>query len=519
MSDAARPNRIESATTKSSRTGTTALLLSLALVDFVAHMLVSDNYGYFRDELYYIEAGRHLSFGYVDFPPLIAWVAKFLDVIAGGALWAIHVVPALATALIVLVTGLMARELGGGRFAQALAALASLVAVTFLATGSIFSMDALDELWWTLAAYLVILILKREDARLWLLFGLVVGLGLATKVTMLFFGFALAAGLLLTQARRHLLSKWIWLGGTIAFAFLVPYVLWNAANGWPTPEFFANYEASDGPYEFLFGQILGMNPLTLPLSLAGLWFYFATQGGKPYRVLGWAFVILLSIFTILGAKAYFLSPAYPMLFAGGAVLVERLGGRADRFVKPLYAVLLLLSGLLLAPLAMPILPPATFASTYGFMSDTGNASAGQEGEGVYPQPLGDRFGWGTMTRTVTSVYDDLPAAERSRVCIFTANYGQASALNFLGDRYGLPPAISGHNSYYLWGPGGCTGEVMITVGLSRSEVERVYAAVERAATNTCRYCVLEEENGAPVYVATKPKAPIAEWWTSTKHYD
>ena len=519
MSDAARPARVESVTPKGARTRATALLAGLAIADFVAHMLVSTNYGYFRDELYYIEAGRHLSFGYVDFPPLIAWFARFLDVLAGDALWAIHVVPAFATALIVFVTGLMARELGGGRFAQAMAALASLVAVTFLATGSIFSMDALDELWWTLAAYVVILIFKRDDARLWLLFGLVVGLGLATKVTILFFGFALAAGLVLTPARRQFRAKWIWLGGAIAFAFLVPYALWNAANGWPTPEFFANYEGSDGPSEFLFGQILGMNPLTLPLSLAGLWFYFGTQGGKPYRTLGWAFVVLLFIFTILGAKAYFLSPAYPMLFAGGAVVVERLGGRAGALVKPLYIVLLLLSGLLLAPLAMPILPPATFASTYGFMSDTGNASAGQEGEGVFPQPLGDRFGWGTMTRTVASVYDDLPTAERSRACIFTANYGEASALNFLGDRHGLPPAISGHNNYYLWGPGGCTGEVMITVGLSRGEVERGYAGVERAATNTCRYCVLEEENGAPVYVATKPKAPIAEWWPSTKHYE
>ena len=491
----------------------------LALVEFVAHMLVSANYGYFRDELYYIESGQHPAFGYVDFPPLIAWLANFLGVIAGDALWAIHVVPALAVALIVLLTGLMARELGGGRFAQALAALGSLVAVTFLATGSIFSMDALDELWWVLASYCAILILRGGNAQLWLLFGAIVGMGLATKVTMLFFGFALAAGLLLTPARRHFSIKWIWLGGAIAFAFLVPYVLWNAGNGWPTLEFFANYEGSDGPLEFLIGQILGMNPLTLPLSLAGIWFYLGTQDGRPYRALGWAFVVLLLIFTLLGAKAYFLSPAYPLLFAGGAVVVERRRGRTGGLLKPLYVVLLLLSGLLLAPLAMPILPPATFANTYGFMSDTGNASAGQEGEGVYPQYLGDRFGWSTMTQTVASVRDDLPFAERSRTCIFTANYGEASALNFLGDRYRLPPAISGHNNYYLWGPGECTGEVMITVGLSRGEVERGYVDVQSAATNTCRYCVLEEENGAPVYVATKPKSPIAELWPRTKHYE
>jgi Dolichyl-phosphate-mannose-protein mannosyltransferase len=501
-----------------SRTGGVALLLGLALVDFVAHMLVSTNYGYFRDELYYIEAGRHLALGYVDFPPLIALLARLVNVLAVDALWAIHVVPALATALIVFITGLMARELGGGRFAQALAALASFVAVTFLATGSIFSMDALDELWWVLASYVLTLILKRDEARLWLLFGLIAGIGLATKLSMLFFGLAVVLGLLLSPARRHFRSKWIWLGGAISLAFLLPYALWNAANGWPTLEFFENYQGSGGPLEFLLGQIPGMNPLTLPLSIAGLYFYFATQGGKAYRALGWTFVVLLVLFTLPGAKAYFLSPAYPMLYAGGAVMVERLEGRAGRLIKPIYVALLLLSGLLLMPLAMPILPPAAFVSTYGFMSGAGNASAGQQTQAAFPQYLGDRFGWDGMTRTVAGVYDGLPARERSRACIFTSNYGEASALNFLGERYGLPPAISAHNSYYLWGPGSCTGEVMITVGVSSGDIEQGYAGVERAATITCRYC-MPEENDVPVYVATQPKVPVRELWPHTKHYD
>jgi hypothetical protein len=176
------------------------------------------------------------------------------------------------------------------------------------------------------------------------------------------------------------------------------------------------------------------------------------------------------------------------------------------------------SGLLLAPLAMPILPPATFAATYGFLSGTGDAAAGQEAQGIFPQPLGDRFGWDTMTRTVAGTYEGLPAEERARACIFTSNYGEASALNFLGERYGLPPAISGHNNYYLWGPGSCRGEVMITVGLSRGEVGHLYAGVERAATVTCRYCIPEEDD-VPVYVGTKPKAPIRELWPQTKHYE
>jgi 4-amino-4-deoxy-L-arabinose transferase-like glycosyltransferase len=503
---------------RTGRPGAIALLLGLALADFAGHMLVSANYGYFRDELYYMEAGRHLAFGYVDFPPLIALVARVLDALAGDALWAIHLVPALATALIVFVTGLMARELGGGRFAQFLAALASLAAVTFLAVGSLFSMDALDELWWVLASYVLILVLRRDDGRLWLLFGLITGVGLATKVTMLFFGFAVAVGLLVSPARGHIRTKWPWLGGAIALALLLPYLLWNAANGWPTLEFFANYEGSGGPFEFLLGQVPGMNPLTLPLSFAGLWFYFGSREGRPHRPLGWTFVILVLVLAILAAKPYTLSPAYPALFAGGAIVFERFGGRARRILGPPYVALLLLSGALLAPLAMPILPPATFASTYGSLSGTTNAAAGQSEQGVFPQPLGDRFGWQTMTKTVAGAYEGLPARERSQACVFTSNYGEASALNFLGRKYGLPPAVSGHNSYFLWGPDGCTGKTMITVGVPREQIERGYAAVERAATITCRYC-MPEENGVPVYVATKPKAPIGRLWPETKHYE
>lgn len=205
--------------------------------------------------------------------------------------------------------------------------------------------------------------------------------------------------------------KWIWLGGTLAFAFLLPYALWNAANGWPTLEFFANYEGSGGPLEFLLGQIPGMNPFTLPLSFAGLYFYLGTQGGKPYRALGWTFVVLVLVLALLVAKPYTLAPAYPMLFAGGAIVVERLGGRGGRLLKPIYVALLLISGVLLAPLAMPILPPATFASTYGFLNGTGDAAAGQDAQGVFPQPLGDRFGWENMTRDVAGIYISQPMSK------------------------------------------------------------------------------------------------------------
>ena len=261
-------------------------------------MIVAGNYGYFRDELYYIDAGRHFQTGYVDFPPFIAWLAGILRLF-GDNLVVLHFFSALANAALIVVTGLMARELGGGRLAQILAALASAAAVVFIGTGSLYTMDVFDELWWALAAYVFIRLVRREEPRLWLVFGLIAGIGLFTKLSMLFFGFALVVGLLLTPQRAMFRTRWPWLGGAIAFAFLLPYIGWQIQNGWPTPEFWRNYGGIENgsPLDFLVSQILTMNPLTLPLTIAGLVYYFRTREGKPYRALGWAFVILYVLFT------------------------------------------------------------------------------------------------------------------------------------------------------------------------------------------------------------------------------
>lgn len=516
---------------RESLTSARAVLLYLALVDFIAHMLVAGNYGYFRDELYYIADGRHLAAGYVDQPALIGWLAALLNWLTGDNLIAIHVLPALAGACLVYVTGLMAGELGGNRFAQVLAALGTLVTIVFLATASIFSMDVLDALWWALGAYIIIRLLRRDQPRLWLLFGLVAGLGLTTKLTMLFFGFALTLALLLTPARRYFRTPWPWLGGGIAFLFVLPYLLWNAANGWPTPAFWVNYggHSGGGPIGFLGNQLFAMNPLTLPLTLCGLYFYLRSADGKPYRALGWTYVILYVVFTLFDAKSYFLAPAYPMLYAAGALVITRTAARPRRaWIRPVYTATLALSGLLFAPLAMPVLPPATFASTYSVLTGVGNNSAGQTTAGKFPQYLGDRFGWDTMVAAVSRVYNDLPPDERAHACIFTLNYGEASALNILGPQYHLPPVISGHNNYFLWGPGSCDGTVLITVGLPLDAVQypdiralaSSYGSVVQAATITCDYCI-GDENDLPVYVCTRPtfSSFARDVWPRLRHFN
>src|SRR5215212_3849161 len=281
--------------TRRSLLGGNTLLFLLALFKLLLHLLTAGNYGYFRDELYYIAASERLDLGYVDFPPFVALVTAFTRFLLGDSLLALHFLPALAGALVIVLAGLMARELGGGRFAQGLAALAVLVAPNFLVFGTWLSMDAFDQLFWTLAAYVLLLILKRNEPRLWLLFGLVTGLGLLTKVTMLYFGFAVFVALLLTPARRHLRTRWPWLGAAVSLTFLLPYLYWQVVNGWPTLEFWRNCYWNMFPDSlggFLIEQILTMQPVSLPLWLAGLWFFLFGKAGKAFRAPGLVYVIL-----------------------------------------------------------------------------------------------------------------------------------------------------------------------------------------------------------------------------------
>jgi hypothetical protein len=501
----------------------TALLIFLAMIKLIAHLLTSDNYGFFRDELYYIDASKHLAFGYVDFPPLVALLAAFDRVVLGNSLVAYHILPAIAGAILVLLTGLIARELGGDRFAQGLAALASLTAITFLGIDSLFSMDPFDELWWVILAYLLVRLIRRDEPRLWLLFGLVAGIGLMTKVTMLIFGFAIVVGLLLTPQRKYLLSKWIWPGAAIALAIFLPYILWNAVNGWPTLEFWSTYAINHAnpvsPLGFLYQQVLAMNPLSLPLWLAGLYYYFFTPEGKPYRALAWAFVILYVLFTLSQAKLYFLAPAYPMLFAAGALVLKRFFDKKGwRWLKPTYVVLLLLVGLLLAPRAMPILPPAIYGNPTAILSGSLGIKVANEDTGVLPQQLADRFGWDSMVATIAGVYRSLPKNEQNQACIFTGNYGEAGAVDFYRSQYHLPQAISGQNSYYLWGPGTCTGQVIISIGIPLTSLQPDFASVTQASITTCTYCV-PQENNLPIYICLHLKTSMQAIWPRVKNYN
>lgn len=500
---------------RSSLASTTALLACLGLADFVAHMLFAGNYGYFRDELYYIVSGtQHLSLGYVDFPPMIAYIAALLNVFTRDSLVSIHAVSALVQALLVFVAGMIAKELGGGRKAQLLAAVSTLLTFAFLAFGSLFTPDSFDSLWWSLLAFLVIRIVRRHELKLWVGVGLVIGIGLLTKLTIFFFvGALLISFLAVPTARQYLRSKWMILGGLLSIAFILPMIYWNSTNGWPMVHFYLEFRgdvSGGGPLNFFSTQLALMTYLNVPIFLMGLWFYLRPDDRGKLRALGVSYILLYAFMTVLDMKPYYLAPVYPMLYAGGAILIERSAISEKRlfrwFGSRPYLAGLIIVAMLLAPIAMPILSPQTLISRYG-ASD------------YQISPLPDRYGWSGLVSNLSKAYDNLPANVKSQACIFTSNYGEASAVNFFRSSLGLPKAISGHNNYYIWGPDSCNGQVLITIGIPLSTIQQAYRNVTTLTTNECSYC-MSHEQVLPIYLCTNPNfASLATLWDAVRHYD
>ena len=292
---------------KKSITSTTALLAYLAVADFAVHMIFAGNYGYFRDELYYVVSGtQHLSLGYVDFPPLIVYVAALLYPVSKDSVVSIHVVPALVESLLVFVTGMIARELGGGRKAQLLAAVSTLVTLDFLAFGSLFTPDSFDSLWWSLLAYVVIRIVRRGQPKSRIVAGLVVGLGLVTKLTIFFFVAILAISFLaIPSTRRYLRSKWIVVGALLSILFILPMIYWNSITGWPMIHFYLEFRgdvSGGGPLDFFVTQVAGISILNFPIVLLGLYFYLRSNEGSQLRAFGLCYILLFVFMAVLDMK-------------------------------------------------------------------------------------------------------------------------------------------------------------------------------------------------------------------------
>lgn len=503
--------------------GEVALALYFSALKLLLHFLTNGQYGYFRDELYYLACGDHLDWGYVDQAPLIALVAWFERAVFGDSLFALRLLPALAGAATIFLTGLIAREAGGRRFAVTVACLSVIVAPYFLLINTLLTMNAFEPLFWAACAYVLIRILKYGESRLWPLFGLVAGLGLMNKHSTLAFGFAVVAGLAVTRARRQFLNPWLWAGGALALLIFAPNIIWQIQHGWPTVEVLRNADKNQNVAfslaEFVKGQVLLMHPLTLPVWASGIYFYLFRKEARLFRALGWGFVALFALMVVFRAKVYYILPFYPILLASGGAQVETWleSRRALRVLaRPAFVFVLLAGGALLLPFGLPLLPVETFIRYQRFVGlEPPRTEKLKLAE--LPQVYADMFGWEEMTRVVAGVYDSLPTEERGRCAIFARNYGEAGAIDFFGPRYGLPKSIAGHQNYFLWGPRDYTGECVITVGEKLEDVQKAFDQIEQAATFTHPY-VLPHENNQPVFVCRKPKRPLKEIWPQVKCY-
>lgn len=502
----------------------------LPLTKLVLHLCTTQGYGIFRDELYYIACSDHLSWGYVDHPALsigVLWVVRHLF---GDSLFALRLVPAIAGALMVALVGKTAKVLGGGKFAQALAMTAALISGEYLGTDFYYSMNALDLLAWAAVGYLVARIMTEESPRvlhrLWILLGVISGLGLANKIGLLWLGAGLVVGLIATPARRWLLTPWPWVVALCAVLGLWPYLHWQVLNDWSTLEWMHNATtekmAPVSLLDFVRGQVLGMHPLNLLVWLAGLLYLFFHAAARPFRILGWMWLTVAAILaTAAASRAGYLAPAYTWLFAAGGVAWERLLARRPAALRVAFMAILLgvlvAGGAALLPFSIPVLPVDTYVRYAAALGQKPHSEEKKELSDL-PQWYADMQGWSEIAQQMAAAYHSLPEADRARAGVFGSDYGVAGAIDFFGPKLGLPKAISNHNSYWLWGPRDWDGEVLVIPTRNEGRLRRLFESVEQVGSLECGHC-MPYENHLPIWVARRARASVPQVWIAAKNFD
>jgi hypothetical protein len=500
------------------------LILAFAFGALAFHLLVNafGGYGIFRDEFYYLACSHRLAAGYVDQPPLAMFLLAASRAVFGVSQLGIRVLPALSHALVIVLGGLIARRLGGRRTAVILTCLAVSLAPIIMGHTGIFQMNAFAQLFWALGAYLLVLIVERSQPRLWVLLGVVMGLGLLNKIDFLWFGVGLAAALLLTDLRKHLKTPWPYAAAGIALLIFSPYIIWNITHDFAHLEFIRN--ASAGKYsglsrlDFLSGQVLNLNPVNLLIWLPGLLFLLFSREGRRFRALG---IIYAAAFVILLAnphsKAEYLGPAYTMLFAAGGVAIERWASRRRRgWAVVSLAVLSALSSLILLPLAVPVLPVETFIKYQAALGMKPSTAEDNELSEL-PQFYADMFGWEGLAKDVSAVYQSLPELERAATVVLARNYGEAASLEYYASKYPLPRVICMHNSYWIWGYPKEGFETVIVLRGTEEDHRESCDEVTLAAVHTCRYC-MPYENDVPIFICRSLRVSMAEIWKAEKHF-
>jgi hypothetical protein len=485
------------------------------------HCFFNNRYSYFRDEFDYLSCGDHLAWGYVDQPPLVPFLARVSREVLGDSLRAIRFLPALAISAVVVLTGMMAREMGGRTFALLLAAATVLIAPIYLSDGSLLVTNSFEPLLWMGCAYCAMLAVKRHP-KFWLLFGAIAGLGLLQKYSIAIFGVGLVVGLLLTEHRRVLVNRWFLLGGVVAFVIFLPNLVWNIHHDWPFHELMQNIRVAGrdvelSPLDFFAQQVLLLHPLTAPVWIAGLVALLVSKRFSSYRFLAWCYVVCFVAFVILKGKNYYLAPIYPMLLAPGAVVIE---GAIEKirqlWLRPVLVSVLMIGGALLAPLVVPVLSVENLVVYLNKLPFDMPRSEHSHAGASLPQHYADQFGWEELAAKTAEAWNTLDPAERSDCAIFGQNYGQAGAIDFHGRQYGLPPALSGHQTYFLWGPRDYSGNCMVVIGDKPDRLAELFERVEFVGSSDHPYAI---ERNIPIHIGRGAKfGTLSDLWPKIKKW-
>ena len=486
------------------------VLITLVVLKLGMHLALAGRYGRHRDEYYFIDCGKNLAFGYVDHAPMVPWLAGLSTALFGDSLVMLRLPSILAGAAAVWLTVLLAQRFGANAYGQALAGIALLLAPAYLRMHGMLDIVAFEPLFWTVAAWVVADIIDGASAKRWLLVGVVVGLGLLNKHTMLLWGVGMFAGMVATPLRAQLKTPWPWLGAAVALLIASPNLAWQAAHDWPTVEFVQKMGETilaDIPrHLFWAGQILYFGILAVPIWLAGI-VYFFTDAGKRYRALGILFVTVMVVLTVTRAKPYYSAPAFPLVFAGGGVVLGR-WFETRRAARTTYTAALVGSGLALSLITLPLLPLSTVDAAL------------DKGLGWLVRPVDlthdmhDEFGWPEMVEGVAEAFESLEPAERETATIVTGDYGEASAINLHGKKYGLPRATSGYMTHYLWGPDDTRPGPVLLVNPSPEALDVICEAPVQVARIVHEVAM---ESSVAVYLC-REHPPLRSVWPQLKLY-
>lgn len=463
-------------------------------------------YGIFRDEFYYLSMSNRLDLGYVDVPPLAPLLLATVRFIFGDSYFSLHLLPSVSGTVFVILGYLLVRKMGGNGFSQILMLTTILLAPYFVAMDSVYTYDTFNKLFWLLLSYLMIRLIQTKDPQYWIFIGIVAGFGLLFKITLISLVMGWVIGLLLT-ANRHLLfkRKMLW-GGILALVIFSPYLFWQVQHQFITLEYMGNYSRKISDFTFwhyILEQNSYLNSVTFPLWLGGLYYILFHPIGKMYRSAGITYIFLILFSFGMKAKPDFILPYYVLLMAAGCIWLEGiLVNKNQRYLRAGILLVVIFTGIYVLPMARPLLPVKTFIHYYGEMSTQSNTE--RKSLGNLPQFYADRFGWEEMTEKVARIYHSISEEEQAKTCIVTRNYGEAGAIEYFGKAYDLSLSpLSGHNQYYIWGPGQCTGEIIIAVGFSENDLRKSYREVEPAESLSNPY-MMPYEKSNPIYLCRNP---------------